>query len=208
MENISNPCPKKAAMATITRKTGPQKTQVLQVEKHTAEVSQSFEVTFLEHWPHVYAFLLRLVGDHAEAEDLALETFMRLYQRPPAGDSPLNIGGWLHRVATNLGLNAIRSLKRRQRYELENGKGVLQEYPANNPAELFTTEEEHRLVRRILAEMNPRQSQMLILRHSGMAYREIAHTLDLSATSVGPLLLRAETEFERRYRAVNPEEGK
>jgi len=56
--------------------------------------------------------------------------------------------------------------------------------------------------------MNPRQSQLLILRHSGMAYREIAHTLDLSATSLGPLLLRAETEFERRYRAANPEAEK
>jgi RNA polymerase sigma factor (sigma-70 family) len=192
-------------MATTARKTGPQTTQAIKVEKYTAEVSRDFEVTFLEYWPHVYAFLLRLVSDHAEAEDLALETFMRLYQRPPADDQPLNTGGWLHRVATNLGLNAIRSWKRRQRYELENGKGMWQEHPANNPAELFTAEEEHRLVRQILAEMNPRQSRLLILRHSGMAYREIAQTLGLSATSLGPLLLRAETEFERRYRAVNPE---
>jgi RNA polymerase sigma-70 factor (ECF subfamily) len=99
-------------------------------------------------------------------------------------------------------------LKRRERYELENGKGVLQEHPVNNPAELFTAEEEHRLVRQILAEMNPRQSLLLILRHSGMGYKEIAHMLGLSATSVGPLLLRAETEFERRYRAANPEEEK
>ena len=195
-------------MAMTAQKTDPQTTHTLQIEKHAAGVSRSFEVTFLEHWPHVYAFLLRLVGDPAEAEDLALETFMRLYQRPPGDDKPLNIGGWLHRVATNLGLNAIRSLKRRLKYELENGKGVLQEHLANNPAELFAAEEEHRLVRQILAEMNPRQSQLLILRHSGMAYREIAHTLDLSATSLGPLLLRAETEFERRYHAANPEAEK
>jgi RNA polymerase sigma-70 factor (ECF subfamily) len=193
-------------MAMTARKTGPQTTQVTQADTRSAEVSRNFEVTFLEQWPQVYGFLLRLVGDHAEAEDLALETFMRLYQRPPVDDQPLNLGGWLHRVATNLGLNAIRSWKRRQRYELENGKGVLQEHPGSNPAELFTAEEEHRLVRQILAEMNPRQSQLLILRHSGMAYKEIAATLGLSATSLGPLLLRAETEFERRYRLANPEE--
>jgi RNA polymerase sigma-70 factor (ECF subfamily) len=182
--------------------------QANQVEKQTAELQQSFEVTFLEHWPHVYAFLVRLVGDPAEAEDLALETFLRLYKRPPADSQPLNMGGWLHRVASNLGLNAIRSWKRRQRYELETGKSVLQEHPADNPAELFTAEEEHQLVRQILAEMNPRQSQLLILRHSGMAYREIAQTLGLSAASLGPLLLRAETEFERRYRNANQEEEK
>jgi RNA polymerase sigma-70 factor (ECF subfamily) len=193
-------------MAMTAHKTSPQTTQATQAEKHSAELARSFEATFLEHWPHVYRFLLRLVGDHAEAEDLALETFLRLYQRPPASDQPLNIGGWLHRVATNLGLNAIRSWKRRQQYELDNGKGALQARPANNPAELFTSEEEHRLVRQVLAEMNPRQSQLLILRHSGMAYKEIAETLGLSATSLGPLLLRAETEFEKRYRLANPEE--
>jgi RNA polymerase sigma-70 factor (ECF subfamily) len=147
-----------------------------------------------------------LVGDHAEAEDLALETFMRLYQRPPSDDQRLNLGGWLHRVATNLGLNAIRSWKRRQRYELETGQGMAMSAPTNSPAELFTTEEEHRLVRQILSEMNPRHSRLLILRHSGMAYREIAEALGLSATSVGPLLLRAETEFERRYRLASAEE--
>jgi RNA polymerase sigma-70 factor (ECF subfamily) len=194
-------------MAMTAHKTEPKTSEVRQTETRAEEISQSFEATFLEHWPRVYGFLLRLVGDHAEAEDLALETFMRLYQRPPSDDQPLNLGGWLHRVASNLGLNAIRSWKRRQRYELETGARALAEAPANSPAELFTTEEEHRLVRQILSELNPRQSQLLILRHSGMAYREIAEALGLSATSLGPLLLRAETEFERRYRAANPEEA-
>ena len=65
--------------------------------------SDQFETIFLENWPRVYGLLFRLVGDQAEAEDLALETFMRLYQRPPVNNPALNLGGWLHRVAVNLG---------------------------------------------------------------------------------------------------------
>jgi hypothetical protein len=39
-----------------------------------------------------------------------------------------------------------------------------------------------------------------------MAYKEIAATLNLSPTSIGPLLLRAERDFEKRYRALVEEE--
>jgi hypothetical protein len=38
-----------------------------------------------------------------------------------------------------------------------------------------------------------------------MAYKEIAKALNLSPTSIGPLLLRAEREFEKCYRALTQE---
>ncbi len=40
-----------------------------------------FEAIFLEHWPRVYGVLLRIVGDHAEAEDLALEALISYRDR-------------------------------------------------------------------------------------------------------------------------------
>lgn len=169
--------------------------------------SASFETLFAKHWARVYRLLCRLVGDPAEAEDLALETFFRLYQYHPEHDgSSFNVGGWLHRVATNLGLHSIRSFKRREHYELTAGKYALEETSPDPPPEVMAQEEEHRLVRSILARMNQRQSQLLILRHSGMAYKDIAKELRLSPTSIGPLLLRAEREFENRYRALVQEE--
>jgi DNA-directed RNA polymerase specialized sigma24 family protein len=54
--------------------------------------------------------------------------------------------------------------------------------------------------------MNPRRAELLIMRYSGMAYKEIARTLDLSPASIGPLLLRAEREFEKIYRSLVQEE--
>jgi RNA polymerase sigma-70 factor (ECF subfamily) len=161
-----------------------------------------FETIFLEHWPRVYGVLVRLVGDHAEAEDLALETFWRLYQRPPGDGRDLNLGGWLYRVATNLGLNAVRGWKRRQRYELEAGRWEAGEHTGGDPADTLMQEEERRRVRQVLSEMDSRQAQLLVLRHSGMAYRELAAALAVSANSIGTLLARAEREFEKRYRRL------
>lgn len=55
--------------------------------------------------------------------------------------------------------------------------------------------------------MNSHQAQLLILRYSGMTYREIAAAMGLSPNSVGPLLLRAERAFEKCYRSLMEEEA-
>ena len=146
------------------------KTDVL--ESAQAESTTSgFEALFMQYWAQVYRLLYRLVGDPAEAEDLALETFVRLYQRYPTPENEFNLGGWLHRVATNLGLHSIRSWKRRERYEMTAGKYALDETAEDHPAEIMAQADEQRLVRLALAGMNERQSQLLILRYSGLSYK-------------------------------------
>jgi RNA polymerase sigma-70 factor (ECF subfamily) len=163
---------------------------------------ESFESLFHEYWTPIHRLLTRLVIDPAEAEDLALETFFRLYQRQPLPEKDFNTRGWLQRVATNLALHSIRGFRRRERYELSAGKGALEEASENRPAEIFARDEDHRFARLALAQMNSRQAELLILRYSGMAYKEIAAALNLSPASIGPLLLRAEREFEKQYRAL------
>jgi RNA polymerase sigma factor (sigma-70 family) len=165
-----------------------------------------FERDFEKHWRSIYTHLRRMVGDPAEAEDLALETFYRLHQRYAQLSRDLNLRAWLYRVATNLGLQSIRGRKRRDRYELQAGKDAFDEAPENRPAEIQAGEEDRHLARRALAGMNPRRSRLLILRYSGLPYKEIAEALDLSPASIGPLLVRAEREFEKRYRALAQED--
>jgi RNA polymerase sigma-70 factor (ECF subfamily) len=155
----------------------------------------SFEVLFHRHYPRVYGLLVRLLGDTAEAEELAQETFIRLYQRPlRQGD---NVGGWLYRVATNLGYNALRSTRRRDQRE----QAVMAEMPLTAPS--AAAEAERRAlqvaVRAALARMKPRDGQLLLLRQMGFSYRELAEALDVSPNSIGTLLARAEKAFVKAY---------
>jgi RNA polymerase sigma factor (sigma-70 family) len=168
--------------------------------------SFEFERLFLEHWASVYRVLHRLVGDPAEAEDLALEAFQRLYRQTGKQTDEINVGGWLYRVATRLGLHSIRGWKRREHYELTAGRYALEESEQLSPAEILIQQEERTQVRLVLSRMNERQSQILILRHSGLSYKEIAEALNLTPASIGPLLVRAEREFEKQYRALAQEE--
>ncbi len=167
---------------------------------------QAFERQFEQYWGPIYRLLRRMVGDPAEAEDLALEALYRLYERRLDDGPESSAGGWLYRVATNLGLHSIRSFKRREGYEATAGRQVFEQAPEDRPAYILEEDEEQRMARTALAEMDTRQAQLLVMRHSGMAYKEIAAALDLSPSSIGPLLLRAEREFEKHYRALAQEE--
>jgi RNA polymerase sigma factor (sigma-70 family) len=138
---------------------------------------------------------------------VALEAFVRMYRQQIAEQSDFNVGGWLHRVGTNLGLNAIRDRRRRQQYEESAGKLDWLEHSASEPVDLVAAAEERSKVREILGEMNQKQAQVLVLRYTGRSYQEIAKVLEVSITSVGPLLHRAELEFERRFRSTEAKGG-
>jgi RNA polymerase sigma-70 factor (ECF subfamily) len=162
-----------------------------------ADHERAFEAAFSEHYARVYGVLFRLLGDRAEAEDLTVETFWRLWQRAPRRAE--NLAGWLYRVAMRLGFNALRASRRRVRYELEAGHEALAVNTPPNPADVVERSQERAAVRAVLDQMKPRDAQLLLMRHSGLSYAEIAAALGLAPGSVGTLLARAEAEFELRY---------
>jgi RNA polymerase sigma-70 factor (ECF subfamily) len=173
------------------------------IQTRTAQPAEAWlESALSQNWSRLYAFLYRLVGDHAEAEDLALESFWRLYNHPPAETNEQSLLGWLYRVATNLGYNALRARKRRQHYETQAGHILLDERLDQAPDSTVEDEMERQRVCLALAQMKRRSAQVLVLRYSGLSYAEIAAALGLSPGSVGTLLARAEREFEKRYQSL------
>jgi hypothetical protein len=54
-------------------------------------------------------------------------------------------------------------------------------------------------VRAVLARLKLEKAQILLFRHSGLSYQEIAEAMQVSATSVGTMLARAEAEFSELY---------
>jgi len=161
-----------------------------------------FETLFVKHYPRVVGILRRIVGDHGRAEDLANEVFLKLYRRPLAQEPEANVGGWLYRTATNLGIDALRATARRRRFEQVAGQDAGQNKPTENGFERVARFEREHRVRTVLAEIKPAQAQLLLLRASGDSYKELAAALEIEAGSVGTLLVRAEAAFEQRYREL------
>jgi RNA polymerase sigma-70 factor (ECF subfamily) len=169
---------------------------------------EHFEDLFLAHYARIVAILRRMLGDHARAEDLANEVFLKLYRRPLSRDSGGNVPGWLYRTATNLGIDTLRSLARRNRYEQEAARAENKNQIAENAFDQALRTERQQRVRTVLAELKPAQAQLLLLRAFGHTYKELADSLAIEPGSVGTLLVRAEGAFEQRYRELyGREEG-
>lgn len=156
-----------------------------------------FERLFFSHWERVVIRIAHILGDWDDAEDLALETFVRLYRRPPKDGT--NLPAWIYRVATNLGLNALRARKRRAQYENLAGVQALEEERGQDTAIIAESRLERERVRQVLSVMKPRSAELLILRYSGLSYAEVAAALGVAPASIGSLLARAEAEFEQLY---------
>jgi RNA polymerase sigma-70 factor (ECF subfamily) len=163
-----------------------------------------FHAAFLQHYSRIVAILIRLLGEHSRAEEVANDAFWRLYRQPTL-QADGNVGGWLYRTATNLGIDALRASGRRRHYEAA-AEGIRDDDKSSSPLADLLREEKCRRVRAVLALMKPAQAQLLILRSSGLSYKELAVALKVSITSIGTMLNRAEEEFRNRHLELHPTE--
>ncbi|HEY2013103.1 MAG TPA: sigma-70 family RNA polymerase sigma factor [Bryobacteraceae bacterium] len=159
------------------------------------------EAIFREHYPRIVGLLARLTGDRGQAEEIAADVFSKLAGRPLLLQDRDDCTPWVYRVATNAGLDALRSNSRRRRREEEARTAMLHAGAQSDALEGMLREERRARVQEVLGALKPRDAQLLLLRANGLAYREVAETLGIQAGSVGTLLARAEAEFERRFRA-------
>ena len=163
--------------------------------------STAFDELFLRHYATVYRVLYGVVGNAQEAEDLAQETFIALYRQPPRLDGSGSVGAWLYRVAVNRAYNALRSKQRMQRRLV-----WAEPEQQSNPQDEYLRREERERVQTALARLPERTAKLLLLRHAGLAYAEIAAALQVAPGSVGTLLVRAERAFEAAYARLHPAE--
>jgi len=163
-----------------------------------------FRDIFLQHYARIVAILVRMLGHLSHAEEVANDAFWRLY-RQPVLQVDGNVGGWLYRTATNLGIDALRASGRRRKHEEAAGRAKDHDAAAG-PLDDLLREEKCRRVRAVLALIKPAQAQLLVLRSSGLSYKELAAALNVKMSGVGSMLNRAEGEFRSRYLALYPNE--
>lgn len=71
----------------------------------------AFEALFRRFERDVYQWILRIVRDRAAAEELTVETFWRIYRARSRFDPARDFGPWARRIATNLALGHLKSLR-------------------------------------------------------------------------------------------------
>jgi len=165
-------------------------------------VPDTFERLFLQEYPKVVAIAYRVLADRTAAEDVAQEVFLK-FHRSQSPDSE-RASGWLHAAAVHSALNVIRGDRRRAQRETAHALDPARPAIAN-PERVVEDAEQRREVRRALRRLPERTAAVLILRHSGLSYAEVAIALGIKVGNVGTLLRRAEEAMRKEVHRATPE---
>jgi RNA polymerase sigma factor (sigma-70 family) len=161
-------------------------------------VEAEFEAIFREHYGRIVRVTRRVLRRDSEAEEVCAEVFLRLYRTGPGVAADGLVGAWLYRTATRASIDALRA-NRRRGAEIEDEGAMQSEDPAEGPLTLLLRQERIAAVRDVLAKLKVEKAQLLLLRHNGLTYQEIAQAMQMEVHSVGTKLARAEAEFSALY---------
>jgi len=149
--------------------------------------ADEFEAFVRRYEDMVYATAVRLLGNRAEAEDVAQTVFLKAFERYDGLRISPSAGGWLKTVATNLCLNHLSRYRRRWRFfsELDSDKTVPASEAiaslASSVVDDLQRAEESTSLERALAALPDHQRVPLALFHfDGQSYEQIASTLRIS----------------------------
>jgi RNA polymerase sigma factor (sigma-70 family) len=150
-----------------------------------------FEAFFRDHYRGVVRLAQSVVGDFQGAQDVAQDVFLAVYRRFP-GDYE-QAAGWVRVAAVHTALNMIRGDRRREKRHL-----LVQGVGSGPSAEDTAIDREARAeVRRVLGRLPPRSAAVLVMRHGGLSYAEIAAALGVKVGHVGTVLRRAECALRK-----------
>lgn len=132
----------------------------------------------------VYNFVLRMLGNAADAADVTQEVFLRVLRALPQG-SPREAQSWIISIARNAVSNHLRDLGRRRRREAQ---AMAERSPESADDSLEQDEIRQRLLRE-LRELSEESRSIIVLHYmSGLSHRRIAEVLGIPRARVGKRL--------------------
>ena len=140
----------------------------------------------------VYLYLIAVLSNPAEAEDITQEAFLRLYRTLHSGQPITNVRFFLFRVAHNLAFD-VRA--KSQHYESVDShtwdelRQLLPD-PGLNPEQRVLQMERFERLHASMAWLSPQELQCLHLRAEGFRYREIGEILGINTKSAAEFLRR------------------
>jgi len=163
-------------------------------------LAPAFERLFVREYGRVAGIAYRVLGDRAEAEDVAQDVFVAFYRKHDAEAS--YAPAWLYKAAAHAALNVIRGLKRRERRDEIAAREMER---IADPERDAIAAEERAEVRAALARLPERTATLLVLRHSGLTYGEVAAALGIGIDQIGTRLRRAQDAFKKEVLRGSPE---
>lgn len=158
---------------------------------------QAYECLLNHYRDAVYFLMLRMTGNHDDAEDLTIEAFGKAFSKLHKYTPDYGFSTWLFRIAAN---NAI-DFKRRNRIKQVSMEGTPMSTLSTltqmtdrepDPERKLILEQQIKMMRQLVARLRPRYRSLIEMRYfEELSYEEIAQRLCLPIGTVKAQLFRA-----------------
>jgi RNA polymerase sigma-70 factor, ECF subfamily len=154
----------------------------------------------------VFSLVYRLVRDRELAEDLAQETFVKVFNHLDRYDPKYKFSSWIFKIASNLSIDHLRR-KQPETVSLDGSRNARtsDEIEASrisvasedeNPEELLLSKELGEQIEAAIGQLRPEYRTAILLRHvEGRPYEEIAEIMEIPLGTVKTYIHRARTEL-------------
>ncbi|HEY7518624.1 MAG TPA: sigma-70 family RNA polymerase sigma factor [Methylomirabilota bacterium] len=159
---------------------------------------RAFEELVIAYQHRVFGVALRMLGNRAEAEEIAQETFLRAHRALPEFRGEARLHTWLYAIASRLCLNRLASAERRLvRGDDEALAGARSDAPS--AAAVLERAELDAAVREAIAALPEERRIVVVLRDlEGLSYEEIGEVLGLEPGTVRSRLHRARLDLKAK----------
>jgi RNA polymerase sigma-70 factor (ECF subfamily) len=162
------------------------------------------------HQKHVFNLAFRLSNNYDDAQDIAQEAFIRVFNSIHNFRGDANFTTWMHRIVTNVFLDERKKQRVREHgsldeyLELEDSSVARQiEDPSPGPEDAVEQRERHEVVAQAVLQLPENQRVMIALYHfQGRSYEEIAATMQLPIGTVKSRLNRARLALKEKLGAA------
>jgi RNA polymerase sigma factor (sigma-70 family) len=166
-------------------KTKTEKSDELLVKEFISGSQQAFTILLNRHKDKIYSYILYMVKDTENAEDLFQDTFFKVINTLKSGTykEEGKFIQWAMRISHNLVIDFFRKGKRFPTIESNDESDVFDFLDFSEPSieDTIITEQIHSDIRKLIAKLPPEQKEVLIMRHySDMSFKEISERTNIS----------------------------
>lgn len=179
---------------------------VLRVQKGDR---RAFDLLVLKYQQRILSLVGRFISDHAEAQDVAQEAFIKAYRALPSfrGDSAFYT--WLYRIAVNTAKNNLLSRGRKtptQDIDIEDAAFFSEESmmkDVDTPDRLLQRDQLQEVVFQAIEDLPPELRRAVTLRElEGLSYEEIADVMECPIGTVRSRIFRAREAIDKKMRPL------
>ncbi len=163
--------------------------------------SHAFEELLMRYETPVITFCYAFLRNREAAEDIAQETFMRVFRNAKRYQPVAKFTTWLYKIAANLCINELKKGKLRATLSLDepagsdpDGSRIVERIATNSPSPLSELEraEAQGLISKAIEHLPPDQRTTLVMvEYHQMQYQDIAEILEVSVSAIKMRVKRA-----------------